>query len=54
VTVDIAPIKTGSELTLTHELHLDWADYAEQTEAAWTKMLATLSEGFEQELPMDI
>jgi uncharacterized protein YndB with AHSA1/START domain len=54
VTVDIVSIKTGCEVTLTHELHPNWADYADRTAAAWTKMLATLAEAFKQDLPMDI
>ena len=49
VSVDVAPREEGSELTLTHELHPDWADYAERTEAGWKKMLdglaAVLGEG---------
>jgi len=49
VTVEIAPREGGCELTLTHELHPDWADYAERTEAGWKKMLdglaAVLGEG---------
>jgi len=43
VIVDIVPLKTGCELTLTHELHPDWADYASRTEAGWTKMLDALA-----------
>lgn len=42
VTIEIAPLEAGSELTLTHELHPDWADYASRTEAGWTKMLEAL------------
>src|SRR5262249_1362124 len=44
VSIDIVPLGTGSELTLIHELHPDWADYASRTEAAWTKMLEAMSE----------
>jgi uncharacterized protein YndB with AHSA1/START domain len=44
VVVEIAPEGSGCELTLTHELHPDWADYAGRTEAGWTKMLAALNE----------
>jgi uncharacterized protein YndB with AHSA1/START domain len=44
VIVDIVPLESGSKLTLTHELHLDWADYVSRTEAAWTKMLDMLAE----------
>lgn len=42
VVIDIVPQGTGCELTLTHELHPDWADYASRTEAGWTKMLQAL------------
>jgi uncharacterized protein YndB with AHSA1/START domain len=42
VIVDIVPLGTGCELTLTHELHPDWADYRSRTEAAWSKMLDSL------------
>jgi|SRR6185295_5944417 len=44
VTIDIEPREAGSELTLTHELHPDWADYASRTEDAWAKMLGVLAE----------
>jgi len=54
VTIDIVPKKAGSELTLTHELHPAWADYADRTKEAWTKMLASLNDAFEQNLPIDI
>jgi uncharacterized protein YndB with AHSA1/START domain len=43
VIVEIVPLETGSELTLTHELHPDWADYASRTETGWNKMLGTLA-----------
>jgi uncharacterized protein YndB with AHSA1/START domain len=42
VIIEIVPQEAGSELTLTHELHPDWADYADRTEAAWAKMLDAL------------
>jgi uncharacterized protein YndB with AHSA1/START domain len=44
VTIDIAPLVTGCELTLTHEMHPKWAEYASRTEAGWTKMLDALAE----------
>ena len=44
VTIDIVPLETGCQLTLTHELHPDWRDYASRTEAGWTKMLKALAE----------
>lgn len=43
VTIDVVPLATGSELTLTHELDPKWADYASRTEAGWTKMLDALA-----------
>ena len=44
VSVDIVRLENGAELTLLHQLHPDWADYADRVEAAWTKMLDTLDE----------
>jgi uncharacterized protein YndB with AHSA1/START domain len=49
VIVDIAPLEAGCELTLTHDLHPDWADYASRTEAGWTKMLNALAVTLSQE-----
>jgi uncharacterized protein YndB with AHSA1/START domain len=43
VTIGVVPLETGSEVTLTHELHPDWADYASRTEAGWTRMLNALA-----------
>jgi len=43
VLIEIAPAGAGCELTLTHELAADYAEYAERTEAGWTKMLTALS-----------
>ena len=42
VTVEIVRCEAGCELKLTHELHPDWADYADRTKAAWQKMLEAL------------
>ncbi len=44
VTIDIRPLEAGCELTLTHELHRDWADYADRTEVGWTTMVGVLAE----------
>lgn len=44
VGIDIVRLENGAELTLTHRLHADWADYADRVEAAWTKMLDALDE----------
>jgi hypothetical protein len=42
VAVRIVRCEAGCELKLTHELHPDWADYADRTKAAWDKMLQVL------------
>lgn len=43
VTIDIVPLENGCELTLTHELPPDWADYADRTQEAWSQMLDVLA-----------
>jgi uncharacterized protein YndB with AHSA1/START domain len=43
VTIDVAPLETGSQLNLAHAMDPKWAEYVERTESAWTKMLATLA-----------
>ncbi len=43
VTIDIVPLDTGSELTLTHELHPDWADFADRAAGSWSRMLDRLT-----------
>lgn len=42
ILIDIVPIQTGCELTLTHEMSSDWADFIDSARAAWTKMLTAL------------
>ncbi len=42
VIIDIVPDRGGCELTLTHEIHPKWAEYADRTKAGWTKMLEAL------------
>lgn len=44
VVVEIAPRErgTGCELTLTHFLPAEWADYADRTRDGWTKMIGEL------------
>jgi uncharacterized protein YndB with AHSA1/START domain len=44
VTIDIAPLERGCELTLTHEMLAEWAAYVEQTEAGWSSILNALDE----------
>jgi uncharacterized protein YndB with AHSA1/START domain len=43
VTIDIAPRGQGCELTLTHEMSPEWADFAERTRAGWTMIVDTLA-----------
>ncbi|MFK3980561.1 SRPBCC domain-containing protein [Micromonospora sp. NPDC050397] len=38
VTIDIEPTSTGCTLTLVHEMEPTWADYLDQTTAAWVRM----------------
>ena len=42
VVVEIAPARPGCDLTLTHELPAEWADYADRTRDAWAKMIRVL------------
>ncbi|MFE6168983.1 SRPBCC family protein [Viridibacillus arvi] len=42
VIIDIVSSKTGCELTLTHELHPEWSDFAPQTEKSWRSMLEAM------------
>jgi uncharacterized protein YndB with AHSA1/START domain len=42
VAIEIAPLESGCELTLTHEMDPKWAEYAARTEAGWTRMLEAL------------
>ncbi|MCB0082354.1 MAG: SRPBCC domain-containing protein [Caldilineaceae bacterium] len=43
VVIDIAPLAGGCELTLTHEMKPEWANFVEQARAAWAKMADALS-----------
>ena len=43
VTVAIAAQEAGCELTLTHDMHPKWAEYASRTEAGWSRMLGVLA-----------
>ncbi|EQB34712.1 hypothetical protein M948_20200 [Virgibacillus sp. CM-4] len=42
VTVEINPSENGSEVTLTHEVDPEWAEYIPQTKKAWTVMLEAM------------
>lgn len=43
VSIDIVPLEAGCELTLTHEMKPEWADYADRTSAGWTGILEGLA-----------
>jgi uncharacterized protein YndB with AHSA1/START domain len=42
VTVEIVSLGDGCELTLTHEMDEKWAEYREQTEDGWRRMLEAM------------
>ena len=43
VTIEIAVMGAGSQLTLTHDMDAKWAEYASRTEAGWTKLVEALA-----------
>lgn len=43
VALDIVPLETGCELTLTHEMKPEWAEYAGRTEEGWTHIVDGLA-----------
>ena len=43
VTIEIVPQGAGRELTLTHEMQPQWADFAPRVQEGWTKMLEALA-----------
>jgi len=44
VTIEIAPLASGCELTLIHEMKPEFGEYFERTQDGWTKILAALDE----------
>jgi len=43
VTIEITPLKDGGcELTLSHDLSPEWADYKDRTNQGWTMILENL------------
>ncbi len=44
VIVDFVQIKSGTEVTLTHQIHPDWADFVDKVRQAWSKMINVLAE----------
>jgi uncharacterized protein YndB with AHSA1/START domain len=49
VTIEIAPAVGGCELTLTHEIDPQWAEYRDRTRDGWTMILDNLNAQFAQE-----
>lgn len=48
VTVEIVPVAgDGCELTLTHEMAAEWADYAERTQQGWARIIAAIEQTME-------
>ena len=43
VEIDIVPLDAGCELTLTHEMKPEWADYAARTEEGWAGIVEGLA-----------
>jgi len=43
ITIEIAALGDGCELTLTHPMAAEWAAYVEQTEQGWARMLDGLA-----------
>lgn len=43
VTIEIAPNGEGCDLTLTHEMRPEWADYRDRTETGWIGILEGLA-----------
>jgi len=43
VSIDIVPLETGCELTLTHEMSPEWAEWAEKTREGWTGIVQGLA-----------
>lgn len=44
VQIDIVPLETGGcELTLTHEMKPEWAEYAARTQEGWTSIIDGLA-----------
>lgn len=51
VTLEIAPLESGCELTLTHEMSPAWAEYAERAKEGWSTMLEGLADALGEVYP---
>lgn len=47
VIIDIVPLETGCELTLTHEMSPEWAAYADRAKEGWSTMLDGLADAID-------
>ncbi|TWT15596.1 SRPBCC domain-containing protein [Reyranella sp. CPCC 100927] len=43
VAIDIVPLASGCELTLTHEMRPDWAEHRDRIQAGWGEILEGLA-----------
>jgi uncharacterized protein YndB with AHSA1/START domain len=43
VTIALLPLKSGCEVTLSHEMDAKWAEFAGRARDAWTLMLETIA-----------
>lgn len=43
VSIEIVPLETGCELTLTHEMNAKWAEFADRTAKGWAGCLDGLA-----------
>jgi uncharacterized protein YndB with AHSA1/START domain len=43
VSLEVTPLETGCEVSLTHETDPEWAEYVDRTAAAWSGMLDGLA-----------
>ena len=48
VVIEIAPLASGCELTLTHAMQSKWADFAPRVEQGWTAMLGALGQALDE------
>lgn len=46
VIIDIVPRDTGCDVTISHEMSAEWADYLDQTANAWQSMLEAIDKTF--------
>lgn len=44
VIIEIAPLSSGCEVTLVHEMHPDWSEFVDRAANAWKTMLDAIDE----------